>query len=98
MVYKLGIKPGAEDDIEVAYNWYEDQKTGLGEEFLAELMGYYKKLENTPSAFGKLKRNYRQVALKRFPYVIVFEIIKKEVIIYAVFHTSRNPKNKLRRK
>jgi toxin ParE1/3/4 len=58
MGYEIGVKPGAEEDIEIAFNWYEDQKEGLGKEFLAELMVYYKKLENTPSAFGKLKRNY----------------------------------------
>ena len=98
MEYKVSINPGAEEDIDAAYNWYEDQKTGLGEEFLRELTEYYRKLENNPTAFGKFKRSYRQVALKRFPYVIIFEIIKAEVVIYAVFHTSRNPRNKLRRK
>ncbi|HVU55599.1 MAG TPA: type II toxin-antitoxin system RelE/ParE family toxin [Puia sp.] len=98
MAHNLVLKPEVESDIEHAFNWYEDQKEGLGEEFLSELTIYYKKLENTPTAFGKIKKNYRQVALKRFPYVIVFEIIKTEVVIYAVFHTSRNPKNKLKRK
>jgi len=98
MAYKLVLRPEVEGDIDHAYSWYEDQKEGLGEEFLSELVIYYKKLESTPTAFSKIKKNYRQAALKRFPYVIVFEIIKTEVIIYAVFHASRNPKNKLKRK
>jgi plasmid stabilization system protein ParE len=98
MMYAISVKPGAEEDIDAAYNWYEDQKEGLGEEFLKELVEYYKKLENLPTAFHKIKRNYRQVALKRFPYIIVFEILKKEVVVYAVFHTSRSPKNKLRKR
>jgi toxin ParE1/3/4 len=98
MVYNISVKPGAEDDIDVAYNWYEDQKEGLGDEFLKELVEYYKKLESHPTAFHKIKKTYRQVALKRFPYVIVFEILKTEVVIYAVFHTSRSPKNKLRKR
>jgi len=37
MPYRLSIKPGAEEDTEIAYNWYEDQKSGLGEDFLTEL-------------------------------------------------------------
>ncbi|HEY4148475.1 MAG TPA: type II toxin-antitoxin system RelE/ParE family toxin [Chitinophagaceae bacterium] len=98
MSYKLLIKPGAEEDIDHAYNWYEDQQIGLGETFLDELSTYYKKLQQRPAIFSKLNPYYRQAALKRFPYVIVFEIIKREVIVYAVFHTSRNPQNKLRRK
>jgi plasmid stabilization system protein ParE len=98
MAYKLILKSGAEDDIEFAYNWYEDQKIGLGEEFLAELVEYYGKLEKHPSGYSKIRRNYRKAALKRFPYNIIFEIIRTEVLVYAVFHTSRNPKNKLRKR
>jgi ParE toxin of type II toxin-antitoxin system, parDE len=77
-----------------AYKWYETQKQGLGEEFLDELDGAYLKLESHPEYFGKVKKNFRQVALKRFPFVIVYEIIKTEVVVFAVFHTSRNPKGK----
>jgi plasmid stabilization system protein ParE len=98
MAYKLILQSEVEDDIDEVYNWYEDQKAGLGEEFLTELAAFYGKLESHPAAFKKIKKSYRQVALKRFPYVIIFEIIKTEVFLYAVFHTSRNPKNKLKRK
>jgi plasmid stabilization system protein ParE len=98
MAFTIALKPGAEDDIEHAYNWYEDQRLGLGEEFLEELIVYYRKLELQPTAFGKLNRMYRRAILKQFPYVIIFEINKTEVIIYAVFHKSRSPKNRLRRR
>jgi plasmid stabilization system protein ParE len=98
MAYKLLLKPGVEEDVDIAYNWYEDQQNGLGEAFLAELVTYYRKLEDRPTIFSYFHKHYRQVSLKRFPYVIIFEIDKTAVIVYAVFHTSRNPKNKLRRK
>jgi plasmid stabilization system protein ParE len=98
MAYTVTVKPGAEEDITNAYSWYEDQRKGLGAEFLAELVFYYKKLEQQPAVFGKMNKIYRQVVLRRFPYIIVFELGKSEVTIYAVFHKNRNPKNKLRRK
>jgi len=98
MAYRLILKPEVEGDVEEAYNWYEDQKEGLGEEFLSELTEFYKKIESNPTSFSKAKRSYRQVALKRFPYVIVYEIVKTEIVIYAVFHTSRNPRNKLKKR
>lgn len=28
MMYTISVKPGAEDDIDTAYNWYEDQRRG----------------------------------------------------------------------
>lgn len=82
MAYTLAVKPGAEEDIEQAYNWYEDQREGLGVEFLAELGFYYRKLEQQPSIFGKANKTYRQAVLKRFPYIIVFEVDKNAVTVY----------------
>ena len=42
-----------------AYDWYEEQKPGLGEEFLSELDSTYLKLESHPEYFGKVKKNFR---------------------------------------
>ena len=50
MAFTIALKPGAEDDIEHAYNWYQDQRLGLGEEFLEELVFYYRKLELQPTS------------------------------------------------
>ncbi len=98
MLNKLEIHPGAEDDVDIAYHWYEDQLSGLGETFLIELEGYYRKLEQNPEVHSKISRRLRQVIFTRFPYVLVYEIIKFEVHVYSVFHTSRNPKEKFKRK
>ncbi len=95
-MYSLIIKPRAILMTKDAYDWYEEQKPGLGEDFLDELDGIYNKLSAHPEYFGKVKKNFRQAALKRFPFVIVYEIIKTEVVVFAVFHTSRNPKFKFK--
>ena len=93
-MYSLIIKPRAILMTKDAYDWYEEQRPGLGEEFLEELDGLYSKLSSHPGYFGKVKKNFRQAALKRFPFVIVYEIIKSEVVVSAVFHTKRNPRFK----
>ena len=98
MLYKIVIQPGAEDDIDDAYNWYEDRQGGLGELFLKELAQFYKKLELNPEIFSKATKHYRQAILNRFPFVIVYEITKTEVHVYSVFHTSRNPKERFRKR
>ena len=95
-MYALIIKPRAILMIKEAYDWYELQKPGLGEEFLEELDSFYKRIEVHPEYFGKIKKNFRQAALKRFPFVLVYEIIKTEVVVFAVFHTSRNPRYKFK--
>ena len=95
-MYPLLVKPRAILMTKDAYDWYEAQKPGLGEEFLSELDDIYQKIKSHPEYFGKIKKDYRQAALKRFPFVIIFETIKKEVVIFAVFHTRRNPKFKFK--
>lgn len=95
-MYLLILKRRAIVMTKEAYDWYEEQKQGLGEEFLTELDSYYNKLQSHPEYFGKIKKNFRQAALKRFPYVVVYEIIKNEVVVFAVFHTKRNPKLKFK--
>lgn len=77
-----------------AYDWYELRQKGLGELFLNELDNHYTKAQLHPTAYSKRERNYRCIILKKFPYVIVFKLIKTTVVVYAVFHTSRSPKNK----
>jgi plasmid stabilization system protein ParE len=62
-----------------------------------------KKLETIqehPEKYEKKNLNFREAAIKIFPYVIVYTFYKKDGIITvsAIFHTSRNPKRKYRRK
>jgi hypothetical protein len=77
-----------------AYEWYEEQQAGLGDLFLKELDSCYDKIEIWPSAYAKVKKNFRQIILKKFPYVVVFEIFENNVVVYAIFHTSRSPRKK----
>jgi len=96
-MYQLVIKPRAIKMAQVAYEWYDEQQAGLGDLFLDELESHYDRLEEFPLAYSKIKKNFRQAVLHKFPYVIVFEIIKKDVVIYSVFHTSRNPRKKFKK-
>jgi len=80
-----------------AYLWYEKQRVGLGEIFLDELDECYDKLELWPESYQKIQKNFRQIIVNTFPYVIVFEILKNDVVVYAVFHTSRNPRKKFKK-
>ena len=97
-MFTIQLKPAAILMAIEAYNWYEEQKTGLGELFLAELSRCYSRLEKNPLHYQKIKKNYRHLVLDKFPYVLIFEIIEDEIIIFAVFHTARNPKSKFKRK
>ncbi len=96
-MYSLILKERAIRMAQEAFHWYNDRQTGLGEEFLLELESDLRKIETHPKLFTVVKQRFRQYVMRRFPYVIVYEVIKDEVIVYAVFHTKQNPKRKFQK-
>ena len=93
-MHHLILKSAAIKIAKNAYDWYESQQNNLGEIFLASLNDCFSRVQFQPKANSKIKKNYRQARLKKFPYVVVYEIIKEEIIVFSIFHTSRDPKNK----
>lgn len=78
-----------------AYDWYEIQLEGLGESFLDELEAGYRKVLANPTFYSFIENGYRRLLINRFPYVIIYEILDKTIVVFAIFHTSRNPENRL---
>ena len=97
-MYPLEIKERALKMIQEAYSWYEEEKEGLGEDLLSVLDTVYQRITAHPEYFSIIEKKYRQVKIPRFPYVVVYEVIKGKVVVFAVFHISRNPKSKLKDK
>ena len=91
MKYDLVIKEEAELDISESYQWYESKRNGLGEKFLNFLDEYFNGIQQSPTHYQERNNNRRYCPMKRFPFVIVFEIEITCIVVYAVFHTSRNP-------
>ena len=94
MKYTLLIKEEADLDITEAYKWHEDKRKDLGGEFLIELDEYFSFLENNPYLCQVRYKSYRLFPLKRFPYLIVYEIDNENVIVYSVFHMSKDPRKR----
>ena len=98
MNYSVFTKPEANQDIYQASLWYENQLKGLGYDFIDEVENLFVFLETTPLIFQKKHNEIREAPLKKFPFVVLYEIEKENiVIVFAVFHTSQNPKKKIKR-
>lgn len=94
MKFTLLIKEEADLDMAEAYKWYEDKSKDLGDEFLIELDEYFSSLESNPYLCPVRYKSYRLFPLRRFPYLIVYEIENENVIVYSVFHMSKDPKKR----
>ena len=92
MVVEPVIAPEAEQDIAAAYSWYEERRKGLGEDFLSCIDACIEAIRRTPEMYAVVHDNYRRGLARRFPYAIFYECTEGQVIVYGVFHTSRDPK------
>ena len=101
MPYTLIITAAAHKDTTEAYIHYEKQQKGLGERFLTSLSIRYNDLSDHPTHYSFIEEDnlkiFRDCLLYKFPYVVVFEIRKKEVVIYAIHNTYKNPDKKIRK-
>ncbi|MGB3343704.1 MAG: type II toxin-antitoxin system RelE/ParE family toxin [Aequorivita sp.] len=94
MAYILELKEEANLEITEAYLYYEENRKGLGEEFLEHLDLYFDRITTHPKHFPQKRKPYREAFIKRFPFLLIYEITKERVIVYSVFNTWQNPKKR----
>ena len=89
---RLVYRPEAVVDIRAAFDWYERQRNGLGEEFLAALAQAEDVVRRNPLSFRIIRRDARRVMLRRFPYQLVYRVVADVIVVVACFHGRRSPK------
>jgi len=90
----------AEKEVRESFDWYEEKADGLGISFTETIDDAVNSISKNPEAYRNRKGNTREFVVDRFPFIIVYRYSKKESLIYIlhIFHTSRNPKLKYKRK
>jgi len=79
-------------DLASAYGWYEEQRAGLGEEFLAAVDASFEAIEEFPEMFARVHGEIRRAVVSRFPYAVFYRIEPKRLVVLAVLHMARDPK------
>ena len=87
----IRLRPEATDDIGKAVAWYEDQRPGLGVEFLLELDAAIERAATNPQSYALQHLGARRVLLQRFPYSVYFLVEPDAVEIFGVLHQQRIP-------
>lgn len=91
MSLQLRIRPEAERDLEDAAAWYEDQRSGLGREFLDEMLQCMQRVVEEPELYPLLYRNTRRALPRRFPFGVFYRVEEEFIMVVAVMHASRDP-------
>lgn len=100
MISAIVFHEEAEIEYRESFIWYELRLEGLGERFRQAVNETIKKIELNPEIYEKKRRGFREAPVSGIPFKIVYYILQKEntVFISSVFHTSRSPRKKYRRK
>jgi len=88
---KLSFLEAAEAELQAAMDYYNLQKSGLGQEFLAEIKATVNRIANFPEAWQPLSRRTRRCLSRRFPYGIIYQIRDDEILIIAISHLHQKP-------
>src|SRR5688572_21457545 len=80
-------------ELQDAADYYEDQRRGLGDEFLDEFDKAARSVQQFPNTWPKISAKSRRRRLDRFPYGVVYQVLEheQEILILAVMHLRRMP-------
>jgi toxin ParE1/3/4 len=90
VIWRVSIRQAALADLREAREWYEQHRTGLGDEFLLSVADAMVALEENPQRFPVYYRDFRRVLTDRFPYKIFYRIEGDAVIVFRVLHAARD--------
>ena len=100
MGYPYRLHELAHEEYIESYEWYELRQKGLGDRFMNAVEKRLHQISEHPEYYSKRHSNFREAKVPNFPYMIVFEFLKrkKQIHIAAIYHSKRNPKRKYRRR
>ena len=78
-------------DIDLAIEWYEGQRKGLGQYFLDCVEVGILQITKNPDIYGIKYSNVRTAPIRRFPYTIYYVIEPSQIVVHAVFHNRLDP-------
>lgn len=91
------LLPEAVTDVADAYDWYEAQQLGLGDEFLRCLERAYAAIAANPLHYPVRFDSFRRILVRRFPYAVYFEHSQETILIHYVFPCAQDPERLVRR-
>jgi len=86
------IHSEAIEELDGAVAYYEDQKVGLGFNFLVEVEQALGKIQQNPNLGAVYKvTGLRRYVIQRFPFLIFYAELEEYIWVVAIVHGKRRP-------
>jgi plasmid stabilization system protein ParE len=89
---ELLVRPRAKAELGEAFRWYEEQREGLGREFLRAALETLFAIEAAPERYPRVRGKVRRALLRRFPYALLYLAEAEQTVVIACFHSKRDPR------
>lgn len=81
----------AQIELDEAIEYYNHEVPGLGEVFLTEVLKALDRIGKFPKAWHPCSKRTRRCQTRRFPYGIIYQTRKDEILIVAIANLHRKP-------
>jgi plasmid stabilization system protein ParE len=81
----------AHHELDEAVEYYNYESPGLGKSFLNEVLSALNRIVEFPEAWHSCSKRTRRCQTRRFPYGIIYQIRKGEILIIAIANLHRKP-------
>jgi plasmid stabilization system protein ParE len=85
------LRPDAELDTRAAAVWYEQEESGLGDEFGSAVAQTLSRIAALPAQFPRVAPRLQRALLHRFPYAVYFVDEPLRIVVIGIFHERRSP-------
>ncbi|REJ86740.1 MAG: type II toxin-antitoxin system RelE/ParE family toxin [Planctomycetota bacterium] len=90
MARSVRYHPLFDSDVLNAAEWYDGRQQGLGSDFIARVRRAADELREHPERRTSIDYGVRYWPVKRFPYVVFYDLTESELLILGVMHTSQD--------
>lgn len=81
----------ASEDAMAAYDWYEEQLAGLGDDFYEHLLVAFDQLSSQPNSGRHIELGIRKILVATFPYAIYYSVKGNTVRVLRLMYQGRHP-------
>ncbi|MBD0298294.1 MAG: type II toxin-antitoxin system RelE/ParE family toxin [Flavisolibacter sp.] len=96
ITYKITLRKRAAKEYLEALAWYSKRSLLAAENFRKSVNEAFSKIEADPERYRNSYKHFRELSLRRYPYLIVYFIDKTKniIVVTTIFHHKRRPKKK----
>jgi len=81
----------ASREVEESRNFYDEERPGLGAEFIDELDVTLYEICKQPEIWRNVTANIKRKSIERFPFVVYYAIEEECILVVSVAHQKRRP-------